>query len=94
MIIRLKKTFDIVIDRMPDFARKLSVSARLNGKKSRVPFDKRFAVTGKHGFRGRPGGSEMMEKMLAVHGSIIFWTYILAKHGVYVSVSCFLFFCT
>ncbi|XP_076438541.1 large ribosomal subunit protein mL41-like [Babylonia areolata] len=48
-------------------ARSFSTTACVAGRRSREPFDKRFPVTGKHGSQFRKGGSEMMEKHLAVH---------------------------
>lgn len=53
--------------RLTTCARLFSTNVRLEGKRSREPFDKRFPVTGKHGAAFRKGGSPTMEKMLAVH---------------------------
>ncbi|KAK7469754.1 hypothetical protein BaRGS_00036236 [Batillaria attramentaria] len=48
-------------------SRAFSTTARVHGRRSREPFDRRFPVTGKHGARFRKGGSPTMERYLAVH---------------------------
>ncbi|KAK7105738.1 large ribosomal subunit protein mL41-like [Littorina saxatilis] len=65
--------------------RAFSTSARVEGKRSREPFDKRFPVTGKHGGPRRKGGSQTMEKFLAVH-NVQPAGYIDKKKGRYTNV--------
>ncbi|KAL8617833.1 hypothetical protein ACOMHN_040181 [Nucella lapillus] len=57
----------MLVCRLKLLARGFSTSACVAGKRGREPFDRRFPVTGKHAARFRKGGSEMMEKHLAVH---------------------------